>query len=145
MCFPVFLVLRICSEFEERGKGVCAHTQLRARNTLGCWIMRVDRAELSLHITIILSSSQLPQHPPWRCDISILLEFNPALLNRTVAYRPFPNTPSPILITLISRKVLAENQSHFHLINIKKLPFSLHQYQEKSQLPPVPFLSHQYQ
>ena len=75
------------------------HIQLRARNTLGCWIMRVDRAELSLHITIILSFSQLQQHLPWRCDISILLEFNLGPLNKTVAYRPFPNWPSPILIT----------------------------------------------
>lgn len=57
----------------EKGKGqprahalALAHTrtQLRARNTLGRWIMRVDRAELSLHITIILSFSQLPQHLP---------------------------------------------------------------------------------
>lgn len=101
MCFPVFPVLRICSACVEKGKGSCAHThiQLQARNTLGCWIMRVDRAELSLHITIILSFSQLPQHLPWRCDISILLEFNLGPLNKTIAYRPFPNGPSPILIT----------------------------------------------
>lgn len=76
-----------------------SHIQLQARNTLGCWIMRVDRAELSLHITIILSFSQLPQHLPWRCDISILLEFNLGPLNKAVACRPFPNGPSPILIT----------------------------------------------
>ena len=50
--------------------------------------------ELSLHITIMLSFSQLPQHLPWRCDISILLEFNLGPLNKTVAYRPFPNWPS---------------------------------------------------
>lgn len=103
--FLMFPVLRICSECVEKGKGSCVHThkhahiQLQARNTLGCWIMRVDRAELSLHITIILSFSQLPQHLPWRCDISILLEFNLGPLNKTIAYRPFPNGPSPILIT----------------------------------------------
>lgn len=78
---------------------VHACIQLRARNTLGCRIMRVDKAELSLHITIILSFSQLPQHLPWRCDISILLEFNLGPLNKTIAYRLFPNWPSPILIT----------------------------------------------
>lgn len=83
----------------ENGSWAHTHTQLQARNTLGCWIMRVDRAELSLHITIILSFSQLPQHLPWRCDISILLEFNLGPLNKTIAYRPFPNGPSPILIT----------------------------------------------
>lgn len=46
----------------ERKGHLHALSQLGARNTLVCWIMRVDRAELSLHITIILSFSQLPQH-----------------------------------------------------------------------------------
>lgn len=106
-CFYPCLVLcefaaSVCRK--ERASAVAhlhIHTciQLRARNTLGCWIMRVDKAELSLHITIILSFSQLPQHLPWRCDISILLEFNLGPLNKTVAYRLFPNWPSPILIT----------------------------------------------
>lgn len=76
----------------DTAKATCTYTsiQLKARYRLGCWIMRLDRAELSLYITIILPSSQLSQHPLWRCDISILLEFNLALLNKTIAYRPFP-------------------------------------------------------
>lgn len=104
-CFsPCFLLCEFAvSMWRKERASARTHTytyiQLRARNTLGCWIMRVDRAELSLHITIILSSSQLPQHLPWRCDISILLEFNLSPPNKTIAYRPFPNWPSPILIT----------------------------------------------
>lgn len=65
MYFPrVSLFLRLCAERVRKGKGSYAHAHAAAASQKYTGIMRADRAELSLHITIILSFAQLPQHLP---------------------------------------------------------------------------------